>query len=124
MIDRTSLIVDVDTGIDDSIALLYLLAREDADIVAVLSTAGNVPTAQVAANNLAWLELCGRTAIEVAVGADGPLSVPLRTTEDTHGPQGIGYAELPAPNCARPGVLQPTPGWSSRASGPVNWSAS
>ena len=97
MIDRTSLIVDVDTGIDDSIALLYLLAREDADIVAVLSTAGNVPTAQVAANNLAWLELCGRTDIEVAVGADGPLSVPLRTTEDTHGPQGIGYAELPAP---------------------------
>lgn len=97
MTDRTPLIVDVDTGIDDSIALLYLLAREDAEIVAILSTAGNVPTAQVAANNLAWLELCGRTDIEVAVGADGPLSVPLRTTEDTHGPQGIGYAVLPTP---------------------------
>ncbi|WP_420879560.1 nucleoside hydrolase [Rhodococcus sp. (in: high G+C Gram-positive bacteria)] len=97
MNERTPLIVDVDTGIDDSIALLYLLAREDAEIVAVLSTAGNVPTAQVAANNLAWLELCGRTDIEVAVGADGPLSAPLRTTEDTHGPQGIGYAVLPTP---------------------------
>lgn len=94
---QTSLIVDVDTGIDDSFALLYLLAREDADIVAVLSTAGNVPTAQVVANNLAWLELCGRPDIEVAVGADGPLSAPLRTTEDTHGPQGIGYAVLPRP---------------------------
>lgn len=96
--ETTSLIVDVDTGIDDSVALLYLLARADADIVAILSTAGNVPTAQVTANNLAWLELCGRTDIEVAVGADGPLSSPLRTTEDTHGPQGIGYAVLPRPS--------------------------
>ncbi|MGF7120779.1 nucleoside hydrolase [Rhodococcus sp. BE178] len=95
MTPPTRLIVDVDTGIDDSVALLYLLAREDADIVAVLSTAGNVPTAQVAANNLAWLDLCGRPDIEVAVGADGPLKIPLRTTEDTHGPQGIGYAVLP-----------------------------
>ncbi|QCQ91026.1 nucleoside hydrolase [Rhodococcus sp. SGAir0479] len=96
-LETTSLIVDVDTGIDDSVALLYLLARDDADVVAILSTAGNVPTAQVAVNNLAWLELCGRTDIEVAVGADGPLSSPLRTTEDTHGPQGIGYAVLPHP---------------------------
>lgn len=24
-----------------------------------------------------------------------PLKIPLRTTEDTHGPQGIGYAVLP-----------------------------
>lgn len=97
MAERIPLVVDVDTGIDDSVALLYLLAREDADVVAVLSTGGNVPTAQVATNNLAWLELCGRTDIEVAVGAEGPLSGPLRTTEDTHGPQGIGHAVLPAP---------------------------
>jgi len=97
MSERTRLIVDVDTGIDDSFALLYLLGSPGADIVAVISTAGNVPTAQVADNNLAWLELCGRSDIEVAVGADGPLSAPLRTTEDTHGPQGIGYAVLPRP---------------------------
>ncbi|WP_137725873.1 nucleoside hydrolase [Prescottella subtropica] len=95
MTGRTELIVDVDTGIDDAIALLYLLARDDVDVVAVLSTAGNVPTAQVVANNLALLELCGRTDIEVAAGTDGPLSTPLRTTEDTHGPHGLGYATLP-----------------------------
>ncbi|RVW03335.1 nucleoside hydrolase [Rhodococcus spongiicola] len=110
MTARTPLIVDVDTGIDDSLALLYLLARDDADIVAVLSTAGNVPTAQVANNNLAWLELCGRTDVEVAVGADGPLSAPLRTTEDTHGPQGIGYAILPTPT-HRPSDRTATQAW-------------
>nr|WP_209926349.1 nucleoside hydrolase [Rhodococcus sp. PvR099] len=89
------MIVDVDTGIDDSLALLYLLASPEAEILAIASTGGNVPVAQVAANNLAWLDLCGRTDIEVTVGSPTPLRIPLRTTEDTHGPQGIGYAELP-----------------------------
>ena len=33
----------------------------------------------------------------MAIGAEVPLEIPLVTTEETHGPQGIGYAELPAP---------------------------
>lgn len=94
---RTPLLIDVDTGIDDSLALLYLLAHDDAEILGISCTAGNVPAQQVAINNLAWLELCGRTGIEVALGAEVPLLAPLMTTEETHGPQGIGYAELPAP---------------------------
>ncbi|REE71205.1 purine nucleosidase [Rhodococcus wratislaviensis] len=89
------LIVDVDTGIDDSLALLYLLASPEAEIAGIASTAGNVPVEQVAANNLNWLALCGAPDIEVALGARVPLDCPLRTTEDTHGPQGIGYAVLP-----------------------------
>jgi len=91
------IIMDVDTGIDDSLALLYLLASPEAEILGIASTAGNVPAPQVAANNLALLELCRAPDIEVALGALEPLAVPLRTTEDTHGPQGIGYAEFPAP---------------------------
>lgn len=88
--------MDVDTGIDDSLALLYLLASPDAEIAGIAATAGNVPAAQVAANNLAWLDVCHAPDIEVALGAAGPIAIPLRTTEDTHGPQGLGYAELPA----------------------------
>lgn len=87
--------MDVDTGVDDSLALLYLLASPEAEIVGIASTAGNVPAPQVAANNLAWLDVCGAPDIEVALGAAEPLAIPLRTTEDTHGPQGVGYAELP-----------------------------
>ncbi len=92
---RQKLIIDVDTGIDDSLALLYLLASPEAEILGIASTAGNVPAAQVAANNLAWLDVCKAGPIEVALGSATPLSIPLVTTEDTHGPQGIGYAELP-----------------------------
>ncbi|MFF0490521.1 nucleoside hydrolase [Nocardia sp. NPDC004068] len=86
---------DVDTGIDDALALLYLLASPEAEIVGIAATAGNVPAARVAANNLALLDLCRAPEIEVALGSAAPLAIPLRTTEDTHGPQGVGYAELP-----------------------------
>lgn len=97
----TALFFDCDTGIDDSLALLYLLGRQDADgdvdLVGVASTAGNVPADVVTANNLAWLQVCGRTDIPVHLGAAGPLADELRTTEDTHGPRGVGYADLPEP---------------------------
>ena len=93
----TPLIVDVDTGIDDSLALLYLMASPEAEILGITCTAGNVNARQVATNNLAWLELCGYPEVEVALGAEVPIVQPLVTTEETHGRQGIGYAELPAP---------------------------
>nr|WP_206037504.1 nucleoside hydrolase [Rhodococcus sp. HNM0569] len=91
--------LDVDTGIDDSLALLYLLGSPEAQPVGIVATAGNVAAAQVARNTAAWLGLLppehSARRIEVAVGARTPLSIPLRTTEDTHGPQGVGYAQLP-----------------------------
>lgn len=104
------IILDCDTGIDDSIALLYLLNHPQADLQAVLSTGGNVPTDVVTDNNLAWLDLCGRTDIEVCRGADGPLAIELRTCEDTHGDQGVGYAELP-PSSRAPSARSAADAW-------------
>ena len=93
-------ILDVDTGIDDSLALLYALGSREADILAVTCVSGNVEARQVAINTLAVLELSGRTDIEVAVGREVPLERPLETTPETHGPRGIGYAVLPPPSRA------------------------
>lgn len=87
---------DVDTGVDDAMALVYLLASPDAELVGIASTAGNVPVDVVCANNLGLLELCRAVGVPVSRGAQGPVASPLRTAEDTHGPFGIGYAELPA----------------------------
>ncbi len=89
------LIIDVDTGIDDALALLYACASPEAEIVGVVCTSGNVEAAQVAANTLAVLELAGRADIEVCLGRQVPLVRPLRTAPETHGPRGIGYATLP-----------------------------
>src|SRR6266540_4294151 len=95
---RFALILDVDTGIDDSLALLYAAASPEAEIVAVTCVSGNIDARQVAINSRAILELAGRTDIEVALGRETPLIRPLETTPETHGPQGLGHAELPPPS--------------------------
>ncbi|WP_192722457.1 nucleoside hydrolase [Mycobacterium sp. OAS707] len=88
--------VDVDTGVDDAMALVYLFASDDAEVVGIASTAGNVPVQQVCENNLALLEMCRIAGVPVSKGSEQPISAPLRTAEDTHGPQGMGYATLPS----------------------------
>lgn len=93
----TAFLLDMDTGIDDALALAYLAALPDTEFVSVTATPGNVDADQVARNTLALLELCGRPGVEVAIGARAPLAIPLLTTPETHGPQGIGYAVLPEP---------------------------
>jgi purine nucleosidase len=85
---------DVDTGVDDAMALAYLLASDDADLIGVASTAGNVPVDVVCTNNLGLLAMCGASHIPVSRGSERPLAIPLRTAEDTHGPTGLGYADL------------------------------
>lgn len=87
---------DFDTGVDDAVALVYLLANPDAELVGIAATGGNVVVQQVCRNNLALLELCGATGVPVSKGADTPLNGPAHTAENIHGPQGLGYAELPS----------------------------
>jgi purine nucleosidase len=86
---------DVDTGVDDAIALVYLLASPDAQLIGIASTGGNVAVDQVCANNLGLLEVCRVDDIPVSKGADQPLSCPMSRPGKAHGPKGLGYAELP-----------------------------
>ena len=87
--------LDVDTGVDDALALIYLLASPEADVVGIASTTGNVAVQQVCENNLGLLELCGVSDIPVSKGSEETLSGPLRAPSRVHGPRGMGYAELP-----------------------------
>jgi purine nucleosidase len=93
--DPVPVFADVDTGVDDAFALVYLFASDDAQLVGIASTGGNAAVQQVCANNLGLLELCGVAGIPVSKGADQPVSSPPRTAEGTHGPAGLGYAQLP-----------------------------
>jgi purine nucleosidase len=83
------LIVDADPGIDDTLALFYLAAQPDVEIVAVGSVHGNAPAAQTAANARHVLRLAGLPDVPVAVGAWRPLAQPLETAEFVHGPDGL-----------------------------------
>ena len=94
---QVPLLIDCDTGIDDALALLYAAASTEAELVGVSCVAGNVELPHIVRNTLAVLELAGRPDVPVAAGAAHPLSRPLRTAADTHGPTGLGYAVVPAP---------------------------
>lgn len=89
-------LLDCDTGIDDALAIAYLLADPAAELVAVTSVFGNTRVEQAAANNLAVLELAGRGDIPVAVGASHPLAREFRGgAAHVHGDNGIGGVQLP-----------------------------
>lgn len=98
------LIADVDTGIDDALALIYLAARQDVDLVGVSTTTGNTTAALAARNSAAVLALAGRGEVPVWTGGGRPLVVEPATTPLTHGDEGLGHAELPdAADALRPG---------------------
>jgi purine nucleosidase len=96
------LILDVDTGIDDSLALLYAAVSPDAELLLVTTCAGNVGIADTTHNTLGVLALVGRTDVEVARGRARPIARPLETTPETHGPHGIGYASVDVPQSGSP----------------------
>lgn len=87
--------LDVDTGIDDALALLLACASPEVELVGVSCVAGNVPLKDVVANTLAVLAAAGRTDVPVHAGAAAPLRRPLHTTPETHGPRGLGHATPP-----------------------------
>lgn len=86
---------DVDTGVDDAIALIYLLASPDVDLVGIASTSGNVRVDQVCDNNLSLLDLCRVDGVPVSRGVAEPLNSSQRADSPVHGPRGLGYADLP-----------------------------
>lgn len=93
---RIPLILDVDTGIDDALALLYACADPDVELLAATCVGGNVNARRVAENTRAVLEVAGRGDVPVVLGREQPLVKALETSTETHGPRGLGYAELPA----------------------------
>jgi purine nucleosidase len=95
---RIPVLLDVDTGIDDALALLFACASPDVELVAVTCVGGNVDARQVAENTRAVLELAGRADVPVALGREQPLVKRLKTSTETHGPRGLGYAALRAPS--------------------------
>ncbi|MBA8795903.1 purine nucleosidase [Friedmanniella endophytica] len=95
--DRVPVYLDCDTGIDDALALAYLLGRPDIDLVGIGSVSGNIDAERGARNTLDLLALAGRDAVPVAVGAHDPLTGSFAGgAPHVHGSNGIGDIDLPA----------------------------
>lgn len=88
------LLVDVDTGVDDALALAFLTARAP-HLLAVTTVAGNVPRSYATPNTLKVLSWVGAADIPVHEGASRPLSVPYHDAAHVHGGNGLGNVEFP-----------------------------
>ena len=94
----TRLLLDVDTGIDDALALAYLASPARRGVRRCHGVAGERGCAPGGAKHLGHAgAVRAHRGGGAPSGAEGPLAVPLVTTPETHGPQGIGYADLPPP---------------------------
>ena len=94
------IILDLDTGIDDTLALSYVLGSPDAELIGITGTYGNVVLDQGVDNDLRLLAMYGREDIPVFKGIDHPstadsFSVPP-DSEIFHGANGTGNIEIPA----------------------------
>ncbi|MBA3451096.1 MAG: nucleoside hydrolase [Chloroflexia bacterium] len=96
MSELTPIILDVDTGTDDALALAYAIASPQIELVAVTTVAGNVDVETATANTLAVLDWLGASTVPVHRGASKPLARPLVNAAYFHDEGGLGGARLPA----------------------------
>lgn len=93
----TPVILDVDPGYDDALALMLACGAPELEVRAVTTVAGNVSLEKTTRNALRVLSLIGRDDVPVGVGADAPLVRPLHTAESIHGESGLDGSDLAEP---------------------------
>ena len=90
--NKIPVIIDVDTGIDDAMALVMACAADNLDILGVTTVSGNVGLEHTTRNTLNILDLLGRGDIPVAAGAAAPIARKAFKASFVHGANGLrGY---------------------------------
>jgi pyrimidine-specific ribonucleoside hydrolase len=89
-------IMDVDTGVDDAMSLLFAVRHPDIELRAVTCVVGNAGVDQVAANTRYVLDAAGAPDIPVARGAAHPLLVAADDASHVHGDDGLGGFSRPS----------------------------
>ncbi|GAJ25467.1 inosine-uridine preferring nucleoside hydrolase [Liquorilactobacillus sucicola DSM 21376 = JCM 15457] len=97
-ISKKKMILDLDTGIDDALALAYALADPDCDLIGIIGSYGNVYVEQGVQNSLDLLALLGANDVPVYSGAQhasytDSFSV-LPVSAQIHGKNGVANIKL------------------------------
>ena len=99
VMNTRKLLLDMDTGIDDAMAITYALADGSADLIGVTCCFGNVTNQTAVRNTLDLLSLMGRPDIPVFYGAEYPLNGDSFQVSDAciriHGANGLGNVSIP-----------------------------
>ncbi len=91
---RASVLLDCDPGHDDAVAIV--VAAAVADVVGIVTVAGNAPLDRTTHNALVMRDLIGLD-VPVHSGCERPLVAPPRHADFVHGESGLDGADLPEP---------------------------
>jgi len=83
------MLLDVDTGVDDAVAIALASRLDSHELVALTTVAGNVPVEYATANTravAAWMEI----DVPIYRGMSEPLARPLFDAREHHGFDGLG----------------------------------
>lgn len=98
----TPMILDVDTGTDDAMALLLALRCPEIEVLAVTCVNGNCGVEQVLKNTLCVLDAAeASSTLPVAQGFGEPLVAPKANDLHVHGKDGLGDLQPPLPHSSR-----------------------
>ncbi|WP_432284005.1 nucleoside hydrolase [Aminobacter sp. BA135] len=91
---QVEVLIDVDTGVDDALALSFAALHPDINLRAVTCVAGNASLDNVYRNTRAVLAVAGAGNVPVARGASRPLIAAPRDAAHVHGHNGLAGLEL------------------------------
>jgi purine nucleosidase len=91
------IMIDMDAGVDDALAILFALRSPEVDLRAITAVSGNVHVDKTSVNALRVLEAVGVSGVPVARGMAKPILRELETDESFHGSDGLGESGLPMP---------------------------
>lgn len=89
-------VIDTDPGLDDAVAILFVLADPGFQVLAITTVAGNIGLDRTTENAGRLVAVMG-ARVQVAAGAARPLARQGIHEEAIHGPDGLGGVALPAP---------------------------
>ena len=96
------IILDVDTGVDDALAIAYAVRSPELEVLGLTTTFGNITVEEATRNSLVVLEKLGRSDVPVYQGSEQPLN---RTKDEyprqIHGEHGLGEAVFSAPAASK-----------------------
>ena len=88
-------VIDTDPGIDDCLAIMLALNSPELDVRAISISYGNTVVENAYRNCVEILRRVPQRRVPIGIGARRPLKRQLDVAADTHGPSGLGYADVP-----------------------------
>lgn len=92
---KRNIILDVDTGIDDAVAIALATYSNKLNVKLITTIAGNLSVNEVTKNTLNFLQAINKKKIPVAIGESKPLEREKDDSIQAHGKKGLGKYKFP-----------------------------